>query len=161
MPRFVLLRHDCPADYRDGPHWDLMFEVVSESPSGEDASYLQTWSLSQLPMAWRTGLAHRYPDELFEPRDSVAATLLPPHRVAYLDYEGPLSDHPEQGPRGTVRRDLSGEYRRLEDDTVSNSDWTVDFLSGEFLPGEFLSEDNKGRLCRVVSREKLHWQLIV
>ncbi|MEN0110574.1 MAG: hypothetical protein AAF805_07595, partial [Planctomycetota bacterium] len=52
MTRFVLLRHDCPADYRDGPHWDLMLE----RPGVEREHRLATWSLLKLPRAWATAI---------------------------------------------------------------------------------------------------------
>lgn len=86
MPRYVLLRHDCPADYRDGPHWDLMLE---------QGQALRTWSLLELPAAWQAS----------EGAISVEADKLPDHRLAYLDYEGPVSKG-----RGEVRRIAHGEF---------------------------------------------------
>lgn len=87
MPRYVLLRHECPADYRDGPHWDLMLEV---------GGALRTWSLQELPAAWRAEQ---------QGSDTVPAEELANHRLAYLDYEGEVS-----GGRGTVRRVARGEF---------------------------------------------------
>lgn len=68
-----------------GDHFDWMFE--SESGSG-----LQTWST---PRALRR-----------DGDDAIDATELPLHRIAYLDYEGPVS-----GDRGTVRRVEEGRFR--------------------------------------------------
>lgn len=76
MPRFVILQHDGP----QGLHWDFMLET---GPS------LATWALPQAP-----GSAER-----------IAARALPEHRLAYLDYEGPVS-----GGRGTVTRWDEGTY---------------------------------------------------
>lgn len=87
MLRYVLLRHECPATYRDGPHWDLMLE---------ENRVLRTWSLLALPAAWGGGAAP----------GAVAADALPEHRIDYLDYQGPLS-----GDRGSVTRVAAGEYR--------------------------------------------------
>src|SRR2546430_2305604 len=69
MPRFVILEHDHPH-----LHWDLMLE------KGE---VLRTWRLATPP----------------EKGQTIAATFLAGHRLAYLDYEGPLS-----GNRGCVLR---------------------------------------------------------
>lgn len=66
-----------------GDHFDWMFE-------GE--SGLQTWST---PRALRR-----------DGDDAIAATELPLHRTAYLEYEGPVS-----GDRGTVRRVEAGRFR--------------------------------------------------
>ncbi len=76
MPRFVILQHDGP----EGLHWDFMLET---GPS------LAAWALPQAP-----GSAER-----------IAARALPEHRLAYLDYEGPVS-----GGRGTVTRWDEGSY---------------------------------------------------
>lgn len=100
MSRFVLLRHDCPADYRDGPHWDWMLERADD-----DAEHrLATWSLLDLPEAWAALLG-------LPPTggESVEATRLPDHRAAYLDYEGPVS-----GGRGEVRRLAGGAIGWVE-----------------------------------------------
>jgi hypothetical protein len=85
MPRFVLLRHECPPEFGKPSHWDLMLE---------DAGALLTWSLVELPTPG--GLA-------------AFATRLDDHRLAYLDYEGPLS-----GERGSVSRVDAGEFQWVE-----------------------------------------------
>lgn len=78
MPRFVVLTHDWPA-----PHWDFMLE---------EGAALRTFRLEQPPDAAGAG----------------PATALPPHRLAYLEYEGPVS-----GGRGSVTRWDCGEYEVL------------------------------------------------
>ncbi len=110
--RYVLLRHTCPPDYRDGPHWDLMLE--------RDGA-LATWSLLELPAS---GV-------------SVPATRLADHRIAYLDYEGAVSNN-----RGEVTRIARGE---LAWDACSADKVCVRLLSGE-LAGEIalkLEQDDR------------------
>lgn len=80
MPRYVILTHDHPF-----LHWDFMLEV---------GGVLRTWRLVQPP----------------EPGVVVAAELLADHRLAYLDYEGPVS-----GNRGTVTRWDAGTYEGREE----------------------------------------------
>lgn len=75
MPRFVVLTHDHPH-----LHWDFMLE---------QEGVLRTWRLPQPPAAGRV----------------LEAEQLAPHRIAYLDYEGPVS-----GNRGTVQRWDRGEF---------------------------------------------------
>tara|TARA_R110002072_G_C7978996_1_gene536081 strand:+ start:97363 stop:97728 length:366 start_codon:yes stop_codon:yes gene_type:complete len=78
MPQFVLLEHDHPE-----LHWDLMLER---------GDALLTWRLDRIPAA----------------AGAFAATSLPDHRVAYLDYEGPVS-----GNRGSVLRIDRGDFELL------------------------------------------------
>jgi DNA polymerase Ligase (LigD) len=92
MPRFVLLYHDCPQSFGKPSHWDLMLEFEG---------VLMTWSLTELPSAWQTSSA---PDNA-DPRFDLQATRIADHRLAYLDYEGPVSNN-----RGEVRRQDRGEY---------------------------------------------------
>lgn len=100
-PRYALLRHDCPDDYRDGPHWDLMLERA-----GVDQEHrLATWSLLSLPLSWAGRLAVAGP---IAP-EPLAATELPDHRAAYLHHEGPIA-----GDRGTVARLAGGAIEWVE-----------------------------------------------
>lgn len=85
MPRFVILRHEMPPGHERGTHFDLMLEA---------GGVLRTWSLPELPAKGRI----------------IQAEALPDHRLAYLDYEGPVS-----GNRGSVRRVDEGEYVMIED----------------------------------------------
>jgi hypothetical protein len=80
MPRFVILQHDHP----HGRHYDFMLEI---------GDVLKTWSLAVPP-----GIGGEQP-----------AQLLPDHRLAYLDYEGPVS-----GDRGTVAQWDAGTYRLID-----------------------------------------------
>jgi hypothetical protein len=80
MPRFVLLSHDFPKQ-----HWDLMLEAGSS---------LRTW---RLPAMLSLGC-------------DLPIEALPDHRLAYLDYEGPVS-----GGRGMVSRCDAGRFEWLAD----------------------------------------------
>lgn len=114
MPRFVLLRHDCPPHYKPS-HWDLMLEI---------GPVLATWELQRLPPVWAC---------LFGGSDSapesspILATRLPDHRLAYLEYEGPLT-----GDRGKVERCASGTYSLQVSDSA---DRMLIELRGEGLEG--------------------------
>jgi hypothetical protein len=80
MPRFVILRHELPAESERASHWDLMFECDG---------MLRTWAVESEPIA----------------AIDVVAEALADHRMHYLDYEGPVS-----GARGTVSQWDRGEY---------------------------------------------------
>jgi hypothetical protein len=97
MPRFAVLTHDHPI-----LHWDFLLE------QGEK---LRTWRLAQPPDA----------------AGPIDAEALADHRLAYLDYEGPVS-----GDRGEVRRWDRGEYEIIE----STRERLVVRLEGERLRGE-------------------------
>jgi hypothetical protein len=90
MPRFVVLYHECPDDRPRPSHWDLMLE--------EDEA-LRTWALNQAP------------NEPTSDANELIADQLPDHRLAYLEYEGPVS-----GDRGHVTRWDNGEFRCQVDD---------------------------------------------
>lgn len=73
--RFVILKHDHPY-----LHWDLLLEIDGD---------LESWRLLREPVM----------------REWIAAEPLPAHRIAYLTYEGPVSQN-----RGCVTRVMSGTY---------------------------------------------------
>ncbi len=98
MPRFVVLQHETPSQR----HWDFMLE-------GQTG--LATWSLAQPPDAAPTIPAHE----------------LPEHRLAYLEYEGPISDN-----RGSVTRWDHGSYQLRQYDR----DEIAAVVAGEKLIGE-------------------------
>lgn len=79
MPQFVILRHTLPDDANRPSHFDLMLEHEGQ---------LLTWALHGLPT-------------------SVVQTVeeLVPHRIAYLRYEGPVSNG-----RGSVARVDQGQF---------------------------------------------------
>jgi hypothetical protein len=81
MPRYVILRHEFPAGHQRPLHWDLMLEAQG---------VLRTWALAAEPLV----------------QGVVDAEQLPDHRLAYLDYEGPVS-----GDRGLVTRWDAGVFR--------------------------------------------------
>jgi DNA polymerase ligase (LigD)-like protein len=103
MPRYVILIHDFPF-----VHWDLLVE------QGET---LRSWRLLESPARWI--LATTPP--------ALPAESIPDHRLAYLDFEGPVS-----GERGRVARWDAGKFERIEqtDDHVRLR------LHGEQLCGE-------------------------
>ena len=110
MPRFVILRHDCPPGHERGLHWDFMLET---------GDVLRTWALAESPAAVI----------------AIAAEALPDHRLAYLDFEGPLS-----GNRGSVARWDQGSY-----ELVSQRDGElVVELFGERLAGRVTLTQAKG-----------------
>ncbi len=84
MPRFVVLRHEFPADASRTAHWDFMLE---------DEHDLATWALEALPGSATV---------------PVRARQLPAHRLAYLTYEGPVS-----GNRGHVHPCDAGDFEWL------------------------------------------------
>ncbi len=87
MPgRFVILHHEVA----DSEHWDLMFER---------GGVLLTWQLSREPVD-RSSLP-------------IPATRIQDHRMAFLEYEGPISLN-----RGRVRRVDAGtvEFEDTEED---------------------------------------------
>jgi hypothetical protein len=75
MPRFAILEHDSPA-----VHWDFMLE---------SRGALRTWRMA--PLASLSG--------------ETACESIADHRLAYLEYEGPVSND-----RGNVRRLCAGHY---------------------------------------------------
>ncbi|MGI8982776.1 MAG: DNA polymerase ligase N-terminal domain-containing protein [Pirellulaceae bacterium] len=101
MPRFVILHHELPPGHDRGSHFDLMLEV---------GGALRTWSLAELPAIGKV----------------IQAEALPDHRLAYLDYEGPVS-----GNRGSVSRVEEGEYDVIEE----AGDWLRIHLAGKNLRG--------------------------
>ena len=120
MPRFVLLEHDHPI-----LHWDLMLEW---------GDALKTWRLGRIP----------------QEASSIEAAPLPDHRLAYLDYEGPVS-----GNRGSVRRIDSGTFLLIESDGESGNGSLTFQLAGQRLQGQAVitpldSNDN--------ATTTLHWE---
>jgi hypothetical protein len=98
MPRFVILRHNSPR----GEHFDFMLEA---------GGVLKTWALPDPPQA---GV-------------EMDCEALADHRLAYLDYEGPVSAN-----RGVVTRWDSGTYTVERHDSQQ---WAVT-LAGEKLVGQ-------------------------
>jgi DNA polymerase Ligase (LigD) len=104
--RFVVLRHEGSPQFKPGVHWDLMFER---------GSALKTWSVQRIPSG-----------QLQNGEPEIDAEQLADHRLAYLDYEGPVS-----GNRGVVTRFDTGRFELIEE---SQSRWIV-ALRGEKLRG--------------------------
>jgi hypothetical protein len=97
MPRFALARHDSPR----GLHWDFFLEQDEQ---------LRTWALDEPPQHGQ----------------EVPCTALGDHRLAYLDYEGPVSDD-----RGIVFRWDAGDYVTIEQTPTA---WIVE-TRGQWLRG--------------------------
>ena len=102
MPRYVILEHDWPMR-----HWDLLLEA------GES---LRAWRLLKEP---HTG-------------GSVPAEPNFPHRLLYLDFEGPLS-----GDRGQVQRWDAGTFEWVENEP----DRAIVDLAGNRLAVRFIIAD--------------------
>jgi DNA polymerase ligase (LigD)-like protein len=113
MPRFVLLFHDCPPDFGRASHWDLMLE---------SGGVLRTWALTEMP-------------RMSAPGQSMDTERLADHRLAYLEYEGPVS-----GERGTVRRVDAGTFETLVE---AHDRWEV-ALSGNVLRGKIALRRGQG-----------------
>ncbi|MBA4016686.1 MAG: hypothetical protein C0483_05815 [Pirellula sp.] len=105
MPRYVVLRHELPLDSERPSHWDFMLE------SGE---VLRTWALLQRP-------------DTSEPQ---IAEALVDHRLAYLEYEGPVS-----GDRGCVVRWDAGIYEPLNETEISQPSLAIR-VAGDRLRGD-------------------------
>jgi hypothetical protein len=97
VPRYVILRH---TGGPDPDHYDFMLEA---------GDALKTWTVHSLD--WTT------PQSAAQNRD---------HRLAYLQYEGPIA-----GNRGEVRRVAAGEYEAVL--------WGPDRISVRFDDGRSLS----------------------
>jgi len=110
MPRFVVLRHELPAGSARSSHWDLMFETEAA---------LRTWAVDA-----DLTLVHDQPAE-----------ALAPHRLAYLDYEGPVS-----GDRGSVTCWDRGQFE-IERDEPGRF---VARLAGERLRGQLTLAQEPG-----------------
>lgn len=110
MPRFVLLHHKTPPGAAKPDHFDLMLEV---------GTVLKTWTVWTFP-------------EVARPNRAVADF---DHRLAYLDYEGPIS-----GNRGEVSRADSGTYTLLSQD----SEHVRIEVQGKRLQGTLVLEVHSG-----------------
>ncbi len=107
MPRFVILEHDHPF-----LHWDLMLEM---------GDVLRTWRLHEFPQRGTSVVAEPSFD----------------HRLAYLEYEGPVS-----GNRGNVVRRDAGDYQIVSE---SESEMILQ-ITGERWQGVFcLRRDDDGK----------------
>src|SRR5690242_5049926 len=80
LRRFVVLYHEMPGTNERKSHWDFMIQ-------GDES--LRTWALAEAP----------------GDNGPIAAEALADHRLAYLDYEGPVMPD-----RGQVRRWEWGHY---------------------------------------------------
>jgi hypothetical protein len=109
---------------RDDEHWDLMIE---------NGDILATWRLA------------RHPRELSTINARIRCRRISDHRLAYLEYEGPLS-----GDRGSVRRVDRGMCSIRSE---LSDRWIVEFR-GQILGGTFsidaIRRDQEGELRREI-----------
>ena len=108
MPRFVVLQHEMPPGARS-THWDFMLE---------HEGVLRTWALAEPPAIGR----------------EIAAEALADHRLAYLEYQGPVS-----GNRGTVTRWDAGNYETLAD---APDESTIHLSGAKFIGTAHLRRDS-------------------
>jgi hypothetical protein len=94
----------------------------------EAGETLQTWALNELPHDWQNieGLK-------CAASNSVPADQLADHRLAYLDYEGPV-----RGDRGTVTRIDEGTY----ESRMRAADRLVVDVVGKVIRGEIELQRN-------------------
>ena len=108
LRRFVILKHDHPY-----MHWDLLLEEEESA---------RAWRLLRKPC-------------LCEP---IAAEPLPPHRLLYLDYEGPLSND-----RGRVEQFCTGSYML---DDAGHTRMRVQLLANSFATQADMATTPDGRV---------------
>ena len=111
MPRFVILEHAMPAGLGRPLHWDLMLEF---------GGGLATWALCEPPALDRDIQADRLAD----------------HRLAYLDYEGPISEG-----RGAVSQWDAGECELLSTEPAR---WEATLAGGNIRGRLLLTLESSG-----------------
>jgi hypothetical protein len=128
MNRFVILLHKSVAV----EHWDVMLEVLVDG-----CGQLETWSISPQANLHETESGNlNYKLKSF----SCPAKKLPYHRIAYLDYEGEISNN-----RGNVKRIDKGKYQKINDNKFR--------LYGKLLDGELTiinNKNNSNNSCEII-----------
>lgn len=111
MPRFAWLWHATPLGANIASHYDLMLEKPG-------ATMLMAFAFDKAPSRVRELRTHGVAGNLQAPLPACAAVravLLVPHRLVYLDYEGPLSNG-----RGEVAKKDFGRYKVIEGELTSS-----------------------------------------
>lgn len=120
--RFVILEHRHPGAGR-ADHWDLMMECPTRQA-------LITFEIPRHAMAVTAGQ-----DGGDENPGCFTGHRLPDHRMAYLTYEGPVSNQ-----RGHVTRVISGHFRLVRavpangslSTTARSFPWKLELRTAEF-----------------------------
>ncbi len=136
LDRFAILRHTPGAGKVTSPyagrsvglHWDLLL-----APAGSPRA--TTWRIPTDPRQWFTN-----PRRAF----STLVEALPPHRLLYLTYEGPVS-----GERGLVKRVDGGRMRVIR--------WDPDAIEVDLLSARRIVRLRLAQRCNQTNR----WQLRV
>ena len=136
LGRFAILRHTPGAGKVASPyarrsvglHWDLLL-----APAGSLRA--ATWRIPTDPRRWFTN-----PRRAF----STLVEALPPHRLLYLTYEGPVS-----GERGLVKRIAGGKLRIVR--------WDLDAIEADLLSTRRIVRLRLAQRCNQTNR----WQLRV
>ena len=122
------------APHSDKPdHWDFMLESEGR---------LLTWNLQTLPAVWAIEASDSIDSGNTDSGNTVDATAIDNHRLAYLDYEGPITDD-----RGTVRQCDPGTYEA----TVFSPDEYRCQLAGKRLCGEIVFVRHAGDSWRLTA----------
>jgi len=126
-----------------GSHWDFMLERDG---------VLWTWCLQNNPFA-----------EPRKKKQELPAVRLNDHRIAYLDYEGPIPDDAVSGNRGSVREVESGKL--IWDSSIADSMEGHAACSGGKTKPEKLSFVLVTTKCRYEGRfawkQDEHWDLVL
>jgi hypothetical protein len=105
----------------------------------EEGDVLQTWSLAKLPQGW-SAVTESEPLPAIATSNTVEAEQLADHRLAYLEYEGPVS-----GDRGSVRR--------LDAGTIVRRPKPLSYaIKGRIIRGEITLQQS--------SDDDANWQLV-
>ncbi|MDR1477927.1 MAG: hypothetical protein LBJ00_03200 [Planctomycetaceae bacterium] len=127
MNRFVVLLHRSDGGVFCEEHWDIMLEVYVDG-----CGQLDTWSIPPQICLLEIKNANLNKLNSF----SCPAKKLPYHRLAYLDYEGEISNN-----RGNVQKIDNGTYQK-----ISNNKFK---LSGNLLDGELTITDTPDS-CEII-----------
>ncbi|MDR2761728.1 MAG: hypothetical protein LBB88_03905 [Planctomycetaceae bacterium] len=139
MNQFVILLHklnQCAESDLESGHWDIMLEVEIDG-----LKQLDTWSIPPQLSLINSDLDSDSDLDLdFCKLNSFScnAKKLPYHRIAYLDYEGDISNN-----RGNVKRIDKGLYQKIDKNKFK--------LSGKLFNGNLIisNDANNPDSCKI------------